>query len=157
MKKITKRLFVGSDYTVEDYFEPYKEYCALNDLEINDPRYTIYHFLAEEKKNNLETLLSYFENHFKEEYFVITGELNLWNGKKRIVPVKVKSLSKAIDMCSNNADNISIYETNGHIEIWDFHHDGRNSFKIFALNDKGVNSLRGDLNKSYYHKKLKFM
>ena len=67
MKKITKRLFVGSDYTVEDYFEPYKEYCALNDLEINDPRYTIYHFLAEEKKNNLETLLSYFENHFKEE------------------------------------------------------------------------------------------
>lgn len=101
----------------------------------------------------------FFENikysSLKDEKVVILGTLGLWNGRHEIEPCVCSDIEKAINKCIGKADDFCIKQEKGYIFVDAYHHDGTNNFIIKLLNDKGINTKKGDLSKKYYHKRFK--
>lgn len=71
--------------------------------------------------------------------YEIQGVLGLWDGKHTIIPVREKSLSRAISKCIEKADDFAIGEDRyGNLKICTYHHDGQNLFTIKKVTDKGL-------------------
>lgn len=87
---------------------------------------------------------------------VVCGELGLWHGRKKIVPTRMSNLISAVYMCNKDAYETKVSLVDGHIEMAVTHHDGTNNYKIYKLNNRGINT-RGcaDLSKKCYHCKFK--
>ena len=67
------------------------------------------------------------------DYYVVTGELGLWNGIHTIVPVTFNNLYDALSKCSTDAYDIVVkYEDNA-IKFECHHHDGVNCFEVRNL------------------------
>lgn len=107
-----------------------KEQCSLLDF---------IHFSLEWDYEDLESNITFSDSNVE---CVIVGYVQLWTGKREIVPVKCDTLWEAIQKAV------------GHIEVSAIHHDGTNRFSIHLLNEKGINTINGNLNKSCYHKAI---
>jgi len=67
------------------------------------------------------------------DYYVVTGELGLWNGIHTIVPVTFNNLYDALSKCATDAYDIVVkYEDNA-IKFECHHHDGVNCFEVRNL------------------------
>lgn len=86
---------------------------------------------------------------------VVCGSLGLWYGRREICPEKFSSLSDAIRAALRSADYYEIKQVNGHIEVTAVHHDGRNYFEIYLLNEKGLFTQNGNLENRRYHRAIK--
>ena len=89
---------------------------------------------------------------------IVTGTLGLWNGRHNIIPCVCNDVLSAIQQCSNGNEFI-IDQYEKHIEIYSYHHDGVNHYKIHLLNSRGLKlhhkGSYADLTKSCYHRVLK--
>lgn len=73
-----------------------------------------------------------------ENGYMIVGEIERWNGYKQIYPEFKQTLREAVEMCINR--DIADFKVTLHKEeilVDALHHDGRNSFKIYALSSQG--------------------
>lgn len=154
MKRINRELFNTNNYKESAYLEDYKYICGINDIAFKEKDFREYQ--NDILNDDLSHLLNKLEKLYQERYFLITGTLGLWNGKHKIVPIKINGLSKAIRRCLNSNDTLdfSIKQINGTILVEKNHHDGTNIFVIYMLNEKGERSKNGNLTKPYYHKAI---
>lgn len=82
-------------------------------------------------------------SNLKDVPVVITGELGLWDGKHKIIPVKCNNLSEAVDKIVNcDCDYYRFIEDRfGNLKVEAIHHDGTNHFTIKKWTPKGQRCL----------------
>lgn len=164
-KKINATYFDNFDINFDDYKEMYQENYGYSDEEMEEEitdddvwRY-IYDCLDMEWED-LETNVTYSKQN--DNYCVITGSLGLWVGRRGIEPTTCNNVWDAIRKCANNMDYVIVKQVNGHLEVTGVHHDGRNTFEIHLLNDRGVLAMdrirygygNADLENRTYHKAI---
>lgn len=153
MRKINKTLFNSANYSGDNFYEDYKYNCTLNDTDFTQIGFEQYQ--SDIMDNDFNDLMRKFDSLYKNNSFVITGTLNLWNGRKKIYPVKIISLSSAIKKCiGRSTEYLSIKQVNGNIEVKCAHHDGTNEFIINLLNERGERTKKGDISQKVYHKAI---
>ncbi len=67
---------------------------------------------------------------------IVTGTLGLWWGRPDIQAHLFNSLLEAICECRKGAQDIQIWEDNGHLTVHGMHHDGTNVFEIRPVNER---------------------
>lgn len=152
MKRIYSELYNNHSYNEEDYKEGYEEHCKINGLDMD--KYSLFDFINESLEWDYEDLESNITFSDFNVECVIVGYVQLWTGKREIMPVKCDTLWEAIQRTVEHSDFQIIKQVNGHIEVSAIHHDGTNRFSIHLLNEKGINTVNGNLNKSCYHKAI---
>jgi len=78
-----------------------------------------------------------------DQEVVITGSLGLWDGRRKIYPVKVANIIEAVNKCCNqDIEEVDIYEDQyGNFILNAYHHDGCNEFIIKKYTKKGNRCL----------------
>ncbi len=153
MKRINSVLYDNHSYKLEDYAEAYEDYLESNNIEPD--RLSYQDFINDELERDFKDLE---ENISSSEYnvqCVIIGYVQLWNGKRAIVPTKCDTVWDAIEKAIGSSDFQIIKQVNGHIEVSAIHHDGTNRFLIHLLNEKGINTTTGNLYNRCYYKAIK--
>ena len=147
-------LYNDYDYNIEDYRNTYLNHCDANGIDVEDdvPMEFIQNILDEEW---FSLLYERLENNPYNVDCVVLGTLELWTGKKQIIPTREKTLVEAIKNSCRGCDYNRIDIVDGHIEVKSVHHDGTNVCEIHILNDLGRKSIYPDLTKSCYHLKIK--
>ena len=147
-------LYNDYNYNVEDYRGAYLEHCDFlgKDVEDEVPAEFIQNMLDEEW---FSLLYERLENNPYNTDCVVLGTLELWTGKKQIIPTREKTLVEAIKNCCRGCDYNRIDIVDGHIKVTSAHHDGTNVCEIHVLNELGRKSIYPDLTKSCYHIKIK--
>ena len=131
----------------EDYFEDFKEHCNDNGYVLRGEGYDmeglylggkvtfsgwiseIIGEYANEFWNNLERVKKSEYN----DYYVVTGCLSLWRGKRGGICETFDNLYDALCKCSTDANDI-IVKCDGNKVCFDcLHHDGTNCFEIYRL------------------------
>lgn len=135
----TKSMILLDTTFIPDY-EDYVMYCEMNE---KTPQKENTEDYWEFVYNMREVDTIDFFNELKETninnqyYWVISGTLGLWNGRKEIALAKCETLIDAIHKCSNSCDDVIIEKCGNKICVTGLHHDGRNYFEIRALSDLG--------------------
>lgn len=147
-------LYNDYDYNIEDYRNAYLDHCDANGIDVEDdvPMEFIQNMIDEEW---FSLLYERLENNPYNTDCVVLGTLELWNGKKQIIPTREKTLVEAIKKSCRGCDYNRIDIVDGHIEVTSVHHDGTNVCEIHVLNEMGRKSIYPDLTKSCYHIKIK--
>lgn len=71
--------------------------------------------------------------------FLVTGDLELWHGKKEIIPEYFYELKEAFDKClGRSTEDMIVHFKGGRLLFQGLHHDGRNQLWISALSDYGL-------------------
>lgn len=161
-KKINVVYFDNFDFDFDEYKEWFMENCDIEDEDdVSDD--DVYEYINDCLRNDFDDFfanLEYSKNN--DKYCVITGRLGLWNGRPQIEPCVCEDVESAIKKCIDKCDYCIIKQVNGHLEVIGIHHDGRNTFEINLLNDKGVDAYyriregwgRANLADRHYHKSL---
>ena len=159
--KTMKCLYNNYDIDDKEWFEAYKEFCEMNELNVpdDDDEYSseFYVWQSEQLNNDWEDLMIRIETDIENNVnCVVTGSIGRWNGTFDIQPKAFATLKLAIDACVSNCDYIIVSEINGVINIEAIHHDGSNIFKIYKLNNKGLDAYNNDeiLDKEEYYEKF---
>ena len=124
------------DLTYEDYLE----YCE--DMEIEPAEdessdfYNWAYHMIELDWDDFKANMKY--SIYKNMPCMITGCLDLWNGRPTIVPVKCNDIMEAIKRCVSNGDDAEVILKDGYIKVLSKHHDGTNIFEIHLLSKKGI-------------------
>ena len=129
---------------VEEYRESFDEYADINGYTIENDCVmdgerlvaTLSDYVAEEKSREAEEFWNGLINVKMSsyiDYYVVTGELGLWNGNHTIVPKTFNNLYDALSKCATDAYDIVVkYEDNA-IKFECHHHDGINYFEVRNL------------------------
>lgn len=162
MAKINTTLFDNFNIDFDFYKSEYMEVNEVEEEDFNDNDVWewIYSCLDTEW-DDLFANIKYSK--FADCSCVITGSVGTWRGSRDIYATPCDDIESAIRKCANNMDYIIIKQVNGHLEVEGIHHDGRNSFEIHLLNDKGAEAYyrikyefgNANLEKACYHKSMK--
>ena len=153
---MSKKIFTLLDTTETFDYEEYVEFCEANEI-TPDPDYSdgYWNWVSNEKQRMVDDLLLNLQDaKINDEPVMITGSIELWNGRKEIYPMLVESdgyekrsngewkynnpaLMKAIKKCMNGMDDVLVEYINGEIVIHGYHHDGTNILTINKLTPKG--------------------
>lgn len=139
-----KTIYNNSDVNYSEFFEEYKEWAEMNDIEHGDEDSNVFHEWV------YETLAVYWEDMLanlecddnNNVDCVVTGVVGRWNGTFDIEPKHFSTLKDAIMACVENCDYIIITEEDGTINVTSIHHDASNSFTIHKLNEKGYEAYQ---------------
>lgn len=155
-------VFYGSYGAFED---AYKAYCVEYDEEwIDDNKWQWF-------TDEMDSEIDFFWDKVKTldvqaERFLLVGTAGTWRGRMSGGMID-RDLKTLIEKSVNNMDNITIKLVNGAIEIEACHHDGTNTWTIYALNSRAEKTmdkweeqlserdLHDKLNKGFYHTKFK--
>ena len=154
-KEIT--LYDDYDFSYDEYFETFKEWCV--DNSIDSTKYTIEsdyfnNWLQDTLQIELDALFMNLTHSQENVPCVIDATINKWNGSVNVYK-KFDNLVDAIHACINGIDFCKIRYVNGVIELQCIHHDGCNLFNIYKLNKKGLKVIdTNKLENSFYHKKF---
>lgn len=109
-----------------------KGWKSADDVPENDVYEQAYH----EDELNWQDFKYELEKFIDGDYWLVMGEVGLWNGKHKSGKVvhSVDELSVAWKDC----DYIEFTDKNGHLYLKCSHHDGTNMFEIKHLNQKGL-------------------
>lgn len=155
MKRIEK-LF-SNEYDYDALYAEYIEDCKDNGINPKDedsPEF--WDWVGEYERLNWEFLLEDFKySKFNGVPVVVFGKLGLWDGTHEIEPTKFDNIETAIRECCSKCDYITIRRKYSAIEIKATHHDGTNIFELYFLNDRGLETEKGDLRNRRYHLTIK--
>lgn len=141
------------DINYNDLYEEYKEHCELNDTApAGENSNEFYNWMYDEFSDRWDCFKANLEcSPINDNKCVVLGSLGLWTGRHDIEPQKFDSLLDAIGACVSGCDYIKVSQYCSEIWVTGLHHDGRNSFIIKILNDRGRETENGDLNNRRYH------
>ena len=133
----------------EDYKEAFEDYADYSRLKIEkrhgdvcaigadgEEVKTLYEYTAEAKEFESNEFWEDLERAKKSsyiDYYVVTGELGLWNGNHTIVPETFDNLYDALSKCATDAYDIVVKYENNAIKFECHHHDGTNYFEVRNL------------------------
>ena len=140
-----KNLYNNYEINDAEWFEAYKEYCVINEIEVSNNDYENIEGFYEWQNEQLSMEWDDFMTNLrcdKENNVdcVVTGSVGRWNGTFDIEAKHFSTLEDAIRACIKNCDFIVINEINGVIDIEAIHHDGSHQFQIHKLNEKGYDA-----------------
>ena len=121
-------------------YEDYVEYCEMNEIEPKDSDSSDYwDYVSDMQSLEVSDFFTNLHYSKKDECEVLlTGTLGLWNGNRDIYPIRLNSLTKAIQKCNCKCDDIKVRMENGEIIVEASHHDGTNVFSIKPLSARGL-------------------
>lgn len=124
------------DSTREIYYDKYVEDCVLNDIEPQGQESKDYYDFVSEQRN------LYFEDFrynlkSNSDYWIITGSVGLWCGRRKIIPTMVYGLWESILKCLGECNDTKVVKRGNVIEVNSYHHDGQDCFEIRALTELG--------------------
>lgn len=117
-------------------YDEYVEYCKENDIEQQGQDSEEYYDFVSEQRN-LEFEYLYYNSESNSDYWIITGSVGLWCGRRGIMPTMVYGLWESISKCLGRCDDLKVVKRGNVIEVVAYHHDGRNHFEIRALTELG--------------------
>jgi hypothetical protein len=128
------------DTTFIPTYEMYVEFCEDNDkVPQNEESNDYWDFVEFEREIEVNDFFINLNGSKvnNNHYWVITGSLGLWDGRKEIALVKCDTLFDAILKCVNSCDDFVVEKCGNKVCVTAMHHDGRNYFEIRALSDIG--------------------
>lgn len=159
---------VGKEYKFFDssYIAPYEDYvdnCDANDIEADAENSSDYwDYVNDVRELDRDCFFEEIENIAYNGYCLIEGSCGLWWGRRTIIPVMCSSLTKAINKCWGNCNDIEVTFQDGVFFVNAYHHDGINAFTIKRLSSRGIERFEklnqmGDAiePKEYWFKKYK--
>lgn len=138
------------DTTYIPSYEDYKEWCyACGKEHCEEGSRDYLDFVEVSQRKEIDDLMENLNSsaiNFRY-YWVVTESLVLWCGRRDIDKHMTNSLSDAIRLCVNHADDTIIKKRGSVIYVTALHHGGRNYFEIRALSEKGLDRLErnGDI------------
>lgn len=129
------------DTTITPSYEDYIEWCEMNEKkpqeEDSEDYFDYVHEIQRLEYDDLMENLNFsaIDNQY---YWIVTGSVGLWYGRRDVGKNVVNSLSDAIRLCTSHADDSIITKRGSVIYVKALHHDGRNYLEIRALTDKGI-------------------
>lgn len=84
-------------------------------------------------------LLDYFRRHPTEGQVIMQGTVGRWNGT--FPAGKAGIIDLLLPKLMERADDVEIYDDNGHLFIRTFHHYGTNIFEVKILTPAGISAL----------------
>lgn len=156
---IIKEHLLYDDYNI-DYDDYRKEYAELFDdesvLTSRDNDSAFYDWVSNCINCDWEDMLANIKySQYGKTECVILGNLGLWDGRRDILPTRCNNLIEAIKKCVGECPYTIIKLVEGHIEVCGIHHDGRNYFEIYLLNNLALNTEGARLEKECYHKTIR--
>lgn len=139
MKKTEKKIvFYTDDITSEDLQEA-KELLAEDDgyTSAEDvPEADAWEEARRLKEFDFDDLQHNLAQYIKQNDLLIVGTCGRWNGRYKAgaFVCDIMDLWEGLRHC----DYLEVYEVNGHLYIDGIHHDGRDSFEVKRLTQKGV-------------------
>lgn len=142
---------------IDDIDTEDEDYKPMDENAVIERVYDWMNMEREDFEFNMEHL-----DHKKDGECVIFGSIRRWNGTEHGCRF-ASSIYKAIRWCINDMDGVHIKQVNGHIEIECVHHDGRNSYEIHLLNERGLklkekmewgDDYKADITDRHYHKAM---
>lgn len=140
----------------EDFVEDFKENCEINNYEIHGSGCNMEGYFMGGKITLFEWVSDLINEDTKEfwgnlcrvkkssyiDYYVVTGCLNLWRGKRGGICETFDNLYDALCKCSTDANDI-IVKCDGNKVCFDcLHHDGTNSFDVYRLKYEDYDAVK---------------
>lgn len=156
-KTNVKVLELYNDFEI-NYDDWREEYAEITDddsvLNSRDNDSSFYNWVWDCLNIEWESFLSNLQYYKHDGECVVIGNVGKWNGRFDIVPHKFECLKDAVLACVKSADNVIVNLKDGHLEVVEIHHDGRNYYEIYLLNKLGRVTSGADLSKSSYYRKI---
>lgn len=159
---------VGKEYLMFDSramydYADYVECCEVNGLDAEGENSKDYwNWVDEQRVIDRDCFFEEIESNAYNGHCLIEGSCGLWYGRRTIVPVMCSSLTKAINKCWGNSNDIEVTFQDGVFFVNAYHHDGINAFTIKRLSNRGIERFEklnqmGDTiePKEYWFKKYK--
>lgn len=131
-------------YSLMDY-EEYAKMCRDNDEEPYPEGSQAYYDhignLTDQELDNFKDNLQYSKHNLP---CLMTGTLDLWNGRPDLRPVKYDSLLEGVKDIMSRADctDWEIRLTEGTLQLLGKHHDGTNTYTLHVLSAKGLRETK---------------
>ena len=159
MKTTCITLFDNYNINYNEWYQEFQEWCDDNNIDktlFDEDSDTFHNWLHDTLNIYYEDLMINIKHSKENTECIVLGSIGRWNGRFEIAVTKFNTLKDAIRECVCNMDYVIIKNNNGVIEVTGIHHDGRNTFEIHRLNNKGCDIINEDnLYKPCYHKKYK--
>jgi flavodoxin len=141
----------------KEYRKEYEQFLSENELTEESNHFEGWYNVEQEQE--CEDFFFNLENStWNNKLCVIYGELGLWNGQKKMIPVISKSIYDAVWQCVGGYENYKVQQVNGHLFVTVYHHDGINRYIIELLNERGVLAYLEGKNVNFeskrYHKAI---
>ena len=146
---IKREITLIDTYNVDydDYVEDFKEFCEINNYTIYGEGEDMVGYFMGGKITLCEWVSDLIHEDAKEfwgglrrvkngsyiDYYVVTGSLGLWNGRRGGICETFNYLYDALNKCSEDAYDIIAKCDGKKIEFENHHHDGTNRFTIYRL------------------------
>ena len=146
---ITEEITLIDTYNVdyEDYEEDFKEHCEINNYEVHGSGFymeghfmggkiTLYEWVSDLINEDTKEFwgdLRRVKNGSYIDYYVVTGSLGLWYGRRGGICHTFNNLYDALCKCSEDAYDIIAKCDGKKIEFENHHHDGTNCFTIYRI------------------------
>lgn len=117
-------------------YDEYVEDCELNDIEPQGQESEDYYDFVSERQN-LDFEIFFYNLNSKNDYWIITGSVGLWCGRREIMPIMVYGLRESILKCFEKCDDVKVVKRGNVIKVDVSHHDGTDYFEIRALTELG--------------------
>lgn len=133
-------LYNDYDINYREWFEQFEDFCKENDIDSTqyneDSEYFI-NWVYDRVNMDWDDLITNIEYSSENVPCIVIGNVGTWRGVFEIEAKRFETLESAIIACVSGCDTI-ITEDDGVINVVADHHDGKNSFSIYKLNDKGL-------------------
>ena len=134
----------------EDYYEDFKEHCEINGYELHGEdddmvgfymggKITFYEWVERCISDDVDEFwsdLRRVEKGSDIDYYVVTGSLGLWYGRRGGICETFNNLYDALSKCSTDAYDIIAKCDGKKIDFDAMHHDGTNSFVVYHISWK---------------------
>jgi len=156
--RFTKEVTLIDTYNVDydDYLEDFKDYCKDNGYEIRGNgsrteglylggKISFAEWVGNCISDDVENFwsgLCRVKNGSHIDYYVVTGSLGLWHGRRNGICETFNSLYDALSKCATDAYSIVVKCDGNKISFDCVHHDGKNCFEIRRLSYDDYDKIR---------------
>jgi hypothetical protein len=141
-----KQELVLLDTRCEIPYECYLDFCELNECEPQgDDSEDYWSYVSTQRQWDLEDFIESIKG--DSDYWIITGSVGLWSGRRDIYQTMVYGFEDAIKKCLGREDYIKVIKKGSVVEVNTYHHDGSNCFELRALTAIGLDRFerRGEI------------
>lgn len=138
-----------------DYHEDFKDFCEINGYELRGKgddmeglymggKVRFYDWVAESINDDLNDFwgnLRRVKRGKYIDYYVVTGSLGLWYGRRDGICETFDNLYDALNKCACDAYDIIVKCDGKKVEFENHHHDGTNYFTIFRITWKDSDKI----------------
>lgn len=151
------RILFSNDYNSDDLYYEYLNHCKEKGIKSSkENSLGFWRWANKREKANWDRMMRDINcSIYGQIPVVVYGTIGLWNERKEIEADKFPNLESAIKNCCFRCRIIEIVQNHSRIEIKAIHADGVNNYEVCFLNERGIQTKKGDLKNRRYHLTIK--